>query len=192
MNTQDSINIITVSITTYSERFYFWCLPNIGFEWIFLLHTVSRGFWNDHVLDWWKHKDEPNVLFLKYENLQKVCWSEVCILSCWGLLGYSGNAFARGELPQKWMGCSSYFSGVNVVLLPLRIVSLKSPIGGALGIPFRVLRRYKTGDNVLFPDWYLQGVKNLKNVSNRSIEISSTFWGSPKASLSVGLLLLFS
>ncbi|XP_067045784.1 amine sulfotransferase-like, partial [Acropora muricata] len=27
--------------------------------------------WNDHVLSWWKHREDPNVLFLKYEDMQK-------------------------------------------------------------------------------------------------------------------------
>ena len=31
--------------------------------------------WNDHVLGWWKHNDDPNVLFLKYEDLHKVMFS---------------------------------------------------------------------------------------------------------------------
>jgi len=44
-----------------------------GSELISLLHEVVWSHWNDHVLDWWKHKDDPNVLFLKYEDLQKVC-----------------------------------------------------------------------------------------------------------------------
>ena len=26
---------------------------------------ISYDVWNDHVFDWWKHKDDPNVLFLK-------------------------------------------------------------------------------------------------------------------------------
>ena len=34
--------------------------------------VVIYDFWNDHVIDWWKHKDDPNVLFLKYEDLHKV------------------------------------------------------------------------------------------------------------------------
>ena len=38
-----------------------------------LLLVVAFGRWNDHVLDWWKHEDDPNVLFLKYEDLKKVC-----------------------------------------------------------------------------------------------------------------------
>jgi len=33
---------------------------------------VPYGLWSDHVLGWWKHKDEPNVLFPKYEDLKKV------------------------------------------------------------------------------------------------------------------------
>ena len=37
-----------------------------------LLPVVAWNAWNDHVLDWWKHKDDPNVLFLKYEDLHKV------------------------------------------------------------------------------------------------------------------------
>ena len=36
---------------------------------------VGYDFWNDHVLDWWKHKDDPNVLFLKYEDLHKVMFA---------------------------------------------------------------------------------------------------------------------
>ena len=33
--------------------------------------TVSFGSWWDHVPEWWAHKDEPNVLFLKYEDMKK-------------------------------------------------------------------------------------------------------------------------
>ena len=29
--------------------------------------------WDKHVLGWWKHRDDANVLFLKYEDLLKVC-----------------------------------------------------------------------------------------------------------------------
>ena len=36
------------------------------------MSAVAWNAWNDHVLDWWKHKDDPNVLFIKYEDLYKV------------------------------------------------------------------------------------------------------------------------
>ena len=58
---------------------------------LFVFHTVSRNHWTDHVLGWWNHKDDPNVLFLKFEDLQKVCWTDVCVLSCTGLLIYSSE-----------------------------------------------------------------------------------------------------
>ncbi|XP_078581052.1 amine sulfotransferase-like [Branchiostoma floridae x Branchiostoma japonicum] len=32
---------------------------------------VYNGAWHDHVLGWWEQKDNPNVLFLRYEDLQK-------------------------------------------------------------------------------------------------------------------------
>ena len=37
-----------------------------------LLCVAGFNFWNDHVLDCWKHRDDPNVLFVKYEDLHKV------------------------------------------------------------------------------------------------------------------------
>ena len=36
---------------------------------------MPYGPWTNHVLEWWKHKDDPNVLFLKYEDLKKVITS---------------------------------------------------------------------------------------------------------------------
>ena len=32
---------------------------------------VSFGSWWDHVPEWWAQRDEPNVLFLKYEDIKK-------------------------------------------------------------------------------------------------------------------------
>ena len=37
----------------------------------FMKGTVSFGSWWDHVPEWWAHKNEPNVLFLKYEDMKK-------------------------------------------------------------------------------------------------------------------------
>ena len=41
-------------------------------EAVFFKLAVFYGLWNKHVLEWWKHKDDSNVLFLKYEDLKKV------------------------------------------------------------------------------------------------------------------------
>ncbi|XP_078578813.1 sulfotransferase 1A3-like [Branchiostoma floridae x Branchiostoma japonicum] len=37
----------------------------------FIHGEVSRGAWHEHVLGWWQHKDDSNVLFLRYEDIQK-------------------------------------------------------------------------------------------------------------------------
>ncbi|XP_071495266.1 sulfotransferase 1C2-like [Diadema antillarum] len=37
----------------------------------FVANRVPRGSWFDSVLFWWKKRNEPNVLFLKYENMKK-------------------------------------------------------------------------------------------------------------------------
>ena len=36
------------------------------------MFAVDYGLWHEHVLAWWKHKDDPNILFLRYEDLKKV------------------------------------------------------------------------------------------------------------------------
>ncbi|XP_074606271.1 sulfotransferase 1E1-like [Acropora palmata] len=38
---------------------------------LFIEGDVPYSKWNDHVLSWWKHREDPNVLFLKYKELQK-------------------------------------------------------------------------------------------------------------------------
>jgi len=48
---------------------------------LFLEGKVPFGLWSDHVLGWWKHKDEPNVLFLKYEDLKKDLSSSVRLIA---------------------------------------------------------------------------------------------------------------
>jgi hypothetical protein len=32
---------------------------------------VDSGLWFDHVAGWWVHRNDPNVLFLRYEDLQR-------------------------------------------------------------------------------------------------------------------------
>nr|XP_058947554.1 uncharacterized protein LOC131775458 [Pocillopora verrucosa] len=47
------------------------------FSKLFIDGNVGWNKWNDHVPGWWKHKDDPNVLFLKYEDLKKDLPSQV-------------------------------------------------------------------------------------------------------------------
>ncbi|XP_074623218.1 amine sulfotransferase-like [Acropora palmata] len=41
----------------------------------------SYGLWSDHVLPWWEHRNDPHILFLKYEDLKKDLRSNVRIIS---------------------------------------------------------------------------------------------------------------
>jgi len=38
---------------------------------LFMNGRVYFGLWFDHVLEWWKHRDAENILFLKYEDMKK-------------------------------------------------------------------------------------------------------------------------
>lgn len=38
---------------------------------LFCRDLVMFAPWSDHVLSYWKHKDDENILFLKYENMKK-------------------------------------------------------------------------------------------------------------------------
>ncbi len=38
---------------------------------LFMNGKVGSGDWFDHVLIWWKHKDDGNTLFLKYEDMKR-------------------------------------------------------------------------------------------------------------------------
>lgn len=48
---------------------------------LFIEGKTVYNKWNDHVLSWWKHRHDPNVLFLKYEDLKKDLQSNVRIIS---------------------------------------------------------------------------------------------------------------
>lgn len=38
---------------------------------LFYQGQVYYGSWFDHVLGWWKHRDDPDILILKYEDMRK-------------------------------------------------------------------------------------------------------------------------
>jgi hypothetical protein len=44
----------------------------------FMAGKVPCGSWYDHVLGWWKYRNYPNVLFLKYEDRLTNPHSDVC------------------------------------------------------------------------------------------------------------------
>eukprot|EP00057_Strongylocentrotus_purpuratus_P008188 XP_011662662.1 PREDICTED: sulfotransferase 1A1 [Strongylocentrotus purpuratus] len=54
---------ITANLPTYDS----W---DVFFE-EFMADRVPRGSWFDSVLYWWKRKDDPTVLFLKFEDMKK-------------------------------------------------------------------------------------------------------------------------
>jgi len=48
---------------------------------LFMEGNVGWNFWNDHVLGWWEHRDDPNILFLKFEELKKDLPSHVRMIA---------------------------------------------------------------------------------------------------------------
>ena len=38
----------------------------------FVCFLALGGLWFDHMLSWWEHRDNPNILFLTYEDRIKV------------------------------------------------------------------------------------------------------------------------
>ena len=53
---------------------YYLRFINLFVSLLFRCFKVYYNLWSDHVLGWWKHRNEPNVLFLKYEDLKTVCY----------------------------------------------------------------------------------------------------------------------
>ena len=53
-----------VAVMEYSETWE-------NFYKLFVSGNVGFGLWFDHVLEWWKHRDAENILFLKYEDMKK-------------------------------------------------------------------------------------------------------------------------
>lgn len=66
---------------------------------------LPYGSWFDHVLEWWEHKNEKNILFLKYEDLKKNPHRNIQAIA--ELIGADGVA---GELLEEVMTKSSFAS----------------------------------------------------------------------------------
>ena len=86
-------------------------LPGVKDTWkVFMSNILSGktglyGNWFDHVLEWWKHKDEENILFLKYEDMKKDLSQSVHTIS-----HFIGIEDATSELIDKVVEQSSFES----------------------------------------------------------------------------------
>ncbi|XP_001641938.3 sulfotransferase 1B1 [Nematostella vectensis] len=64
---------VAVSYYYHHRTFKEYCFQekwNDFFE-MMMSGQVQYGSWFDHVLDWWEHRDDPNILLLKYEDMKK-------------------------------------------------------------------------------------------------------------------------
>ena len=63
---------VAVSFYYHSRAFkaYEYSGPWEHFYTLFVTGQVEFGSWFDHVLGWWEHRDQENILFLKYEDMQ--------------------------------------------------------------------------------------------------------------------------
>ena len=64
-----------VAVSYYYHMRMFYMLEFSGtwdeFYQLYKSGEVIIGSWFDHVLEWWKHRDAENILFLKYEDMKK-------------------------------------------------------------------------------------------------------------------------
>ena len=60
---------------------------------LFMKGEVEFGSWFDHVLGWWGQKDNKNVYFLSYEELQSNFKEKVEELAAFTGLGFSAEVF---------------------------------------------------------------------------------------------------
>ena len=63
------------------------CMSGKNFSSIFLVRKVAFGNYFDHVLSWWVHRDDDNVLFITFEDLKRDPESMVARIATF--MGYS-------------------------------------------------------------------------------------------------------
>ena len=73
----------------------------------FLSGDLGYGSWFDHVLGWWMHKDDPNVLFLKYEDMKKDLTTSI-------------------ETIAKFIGCTVSKEGLETIVKQSEFESMKN------------------------------------------------------------------
>ncbi|XP_070560022.1 sulfotransferase 1C2-like isoform X2 [Ptychodera flava] len=72
----------------------------------FVSGKLCYGDWFDHVTGWWKHKDDSNILFLKYEDFIKVSLVTGKTTSLWLRIESLRNCTQNG-----WKGLTLTLSG---------------------------------------------------------------------------------
>lgn len=65
----------------------------------FMQGNVPFGSYFDRVLEWWEHRNEPNVLFLKYEDLKKDTEGQIQRIA--QFLGYNLSAEEINNIREK-------------------------------------------------------------------------------------------
>ena len=65
--------------------------------------NLLYGSWFDHVLEWWEHRNEKNILFLKYEDMKKEPHKTVQAIA-----KFIGVEDSTGELIQEVVKKSSF------------------------------------------------------------------------------------
>ena len=65
-----------VAVSLYFHYHRYHTIPGASIEWNlffcnFIYSNIEFGDYFDHVLSWWAHKDDENVLFLKFEDMKK-------------------------------------------------------------------------------------------------------------------------
>ncbi|XP_073233443.1 sulfotransferase 1C4-like [Porites lutea] len=75
-----------VAVSNYKFHTSLGKATGLNAPWEFYANLFVQGktlwsHWDKHVLGWWKHRDDANVLFLKYEDLKKDLLKHVRIIS---------------------------------------------------------------------------------------------------------------
>ena len=75
------------------------------------------------MLGWWKHKDDPNILFLKYEEMRKVLFKDIGLSTCFHhfpahiLIRINTTPFFSGDIATKMISNKCLNIGGQVVVV---------------------------------------------------------------------------
>ncbi|XP_006816238.1 sulfotransferase 4A1-like [Saccoglossus kowalevskii] len=72
----------------------------------FLNNKLAYGSYFDHTLDWWNHKDDKHIMFIKYEDLKKNLAVTVDKISCF--MGVSLSSDLVEQIVEYWGSVTQY------------------------------------------------------------------------------------